>query len=106
VRWSLDGVGTIVVNFASNPEGRGGDVIAECIGVAEAIPEGLQIARRGGAYFVAGAFADVGDIPIKPRQHVLANPICLFGMINDPSRSTPSREVRAARCARRPFGSA
>jgi threonine dehydrogenase-like Zn-dependent dehydrogenase len=74
VRWSLDGVGTIVVNFASNPEGRGGDVIAECIGVAEAIPEGLQIARRGGAYFVAGAFADVGDIPIKPRQHVLATP--------------------------------
>jgi threonine dehydrogenase-like Zn-dependent dehydrogenase len=78
VRWSLDGVGTIVVNFASNPEGRGGDVIAECIGVAEAIPDGLQIARRCGTYFVAGAFADVGDIPIKPRQHLLANPIrCL-----------------------------
>ena len=52
---------------------RGGDVIVECTGVAQAIPEGLEMARRGGAHFVAGVFADVGDIPINPR-HLLANP--------------------------------
>jgi hypothetical protein len=49
---------------------------------------GLQIARRGGAYFVAGAFADVRDIPIKPRQHWLANQIRLFGMTNHPQQAT------------------
>jgi hypothetical protein len=67
VRWSLDGVGTIVVNFASNPEGRGGDVIAEYIGVAEAIPRWAADCAALRRLFVAGAFADVGDIPIKPR---------------------------------------
>ena len=48
-------------------QGRGGDVIVGCTGVADAIPEGLEMARRGGAYFVAGVFADVGDIPINPQ---------------------------------------
>ena len=55
-------------------QGRGGDIIVECTGVAEAIPEGLEMARRGGAYFVAGVFADVGDIPINPHRHLLAIP--------------------------------
>ena len=32
------------------------------------------MARRGGAYFVAGVFADVGDIPINPHRHLLAKP--------------------------------
>jgi hypothetical protein len=88
VRWSLDGVGTIVVNFASNPEGRGGDVIAECIGVAEAIPRWAADCAALRRLFVAGAFADVGDIPIKPRQHLLANPVRLFGMTNHPQQAT------------------
>ena len=47
--------------------GRGGDVVAKCTGVAEAIPEGLEMARRGGVYFVAGVFADVGDILVNPH---------------------------------------
>ena len=71
-------------------QGRGGDVIVECTGVAEAIPEGLEMARRGGAYFVAGVFADVGDIPINPHRHLLANQIRLFGMTNHPPTGYPS----------------
>jgi L-iditol 2-dehydrogenase len=65
-------------------EGRGADVIVECTGVAEAIPEGLEMARRGGTYVVAGVFADVGDIPINPHRHLLANQIRLLGMTNHP----------------------
>ena len=65
-------------------EGRGADVIVECTGVAEAIPEGLEMARRGGTYVVAGVFADVGDIPINPHRHLLANQIRLIGMTNHP----------------------
>jgi hypothetical protein len=42
------------------------------------------MARRGGAYFVACVFADVGDIPINPPPHFLANQIRVFGMTNGP----------------------
>jgi threonine dehydrogenase-like Zn-dependent dehydrogenase len=65
-------------------EGRGADVIVECTGVAEAIPEGLEMARRGGTYVVAGVFADVGDVAINPHRHMLANQIRLMGMTNHP----------------------
>ncbi|MEZ5669057.1 MAG: zinc-binding dehydrogenase [Alphaproteobacteria bacterium] len=65
-------------------DGRGADVIVECTGEAEAIPEGLEMARRGGTYVVAGVFADVGDIPINPHRHLLANQINLIGMTNHP----------------------
>lgn len=74
-------------------EGRGADVIVECTGVAEAIPEGLEMARRGGTYVVAGVFADVGEIPINPHRHLLANQIRLLGMTNHP----PSGYVNSLR---------
>jgi L-iditol 2-dehydrogenase len=65
-------------------DGRGADVVVECTGAAEAIPEGLEMARRGGTYVVAGVFADVGEIPINPHRHFLANQIRLLGMTNHP----------------------
>lgn len=74
-------------------EGRGADVIVECTGVAEAIPEGLEMARRGATYVVAGVFADVGDIPINPHRHLLANQIRLIGLTNHP----PSGYVNSMR---------
>lgn len=73
--------------------GRGADVIVECTGAAEAIPEGLEMARRGGTYVVAGVFADVGDIAINPHRHLLANQIRLLGMTNHP----PSGYVNSMR---------
>jgi L-iditol 2-dehydrogenase len=65
-------------------EGRGADLIVECTGVAEAIPEGLRMARRGATYIVAGVFADVGDIAINPHRDLLANQIRLIGLTNHP----------------------
>ena len=47
------------------------------------------MARRGRAYFVAGVFADVGDIPINPPGHLLANQIRLFGMTNHLAKAQP-----------------
>jgi hypothetical protein len=47
----------------------------------------------GGAYFVAGVFADVGDIPINRCRHLLAIQIRLYGMTNHPPtgrRAAPS----------------
>lgn len=64
--------------------GRGADVVVECTGAAEAIPEGLELIRRGGTYIVAGVFADVGDIAINPHRHLLANQVRLIGLTNHP----------------------
>jgi len=52
--------------------------------------ESLPCAALGGAYFVAGVFADVGDIPINPHRHLLANQIRLYGMTNHPPTGYPS----------------
>ena len=71
-------------------QGRGADVIVECTGVAEAVPEGLEMARRGGTYVVAGVYADVGDIRINPHRHFLANQIRLIGMTNHPPTGYPN----------------
>jgi hypothetical protein len=39
---------------------------------------------------VPGVFADVGDISINWRRHLLANQIRLFGMTNHPPTGYPS----------------
>jgi L-iditol 2-dehydrogenase len=74
-------------------DGLGADVIVECTGVAEAIPEGLEMARRGATYIIAGVFADVGDVAINPHRHLLANQIRLIGLTNHP----PSGYVNSMR---------
>ncbi len=64
--------------------GRGADLVIECTGEAEAIPEGFELIRRGGTYVVAGVFADVGEISINPHRHLLANQVRLIGLTNHP----------------------
>ena len=65
-------------------EGRGADLALECTGVAEAIPQGIEMARRGGMYIVAGVFADVGTVTLNPH-HIAARQVRLIGMCNHPS---------------------
>ncbi|MFQ5793979.1 MAG: zinc-binding dehydrogenase [Candidatus Bipolaricaulia bacterium] len=65
-------------------DGRGADLVVECAGVAEAILEGLEMARRGGMYIVAGVFADVGEVMINPHRHLAARGIRLIGLTNHP----------------------
>jgi threonine dehydrogenase-like Zn-dependent dehydrogenase len=65
-------------------DGRGADLALECTGVAEAIPTGIEMVRRGGMYVVAGVFADVGSITLNPH-HIAARQVRLIGMCNHPS---------------------
>jgi threonine dehydrogenase-like Zn-dependent dehydrogenase len=65
-------------------EGRGADIAIECTGVAEAIPQGVEMVRRGGMYIVAGVFADVGTVTLNPH-HIAARQVRLIGMCNHPS---------------------
>lgn len=75
-------------------DGRGADLVVECTGVAESIPEGLEITRRGGMYLVAGVFVDVGEVSINPHRHLAAKHIRLIGLTDQPVSSyTPSLKI-------------
>jgi L-iditol 2-dehydrogenase len=47
--------------------GRGADLVVECAGVPEAVPEGLELLRPGGFYIESGNFSDMGSVPINPH---------------------------------------
>ena len=74
--------------------GRGADIVVECAGVAEAVPEGLEMVRKGGVYIEAGNFVDTGAVSINPHRHLCARNIRLFGMTNHPFTGyTPSLDL-------------
>jgi threonine dehydrogenase-like Zn-dependent dehydrogenase len=45
-------------------------VVIEAAGAAAAIPEGLDFARAGGRYVIAGHYTDVGQTSINVHQQV------------------------------------
>jgi threonine dehydrogenase-like Zn-dependent dehydrogenase len=48
-------------------KGRGADLVVECAGVPDAVPEGLELLRPGGFYIECGNFSDMGSVPISPH---------------------------------------
>jgi len=60
--------------------GRGADVVVDCSGVAHAVPEGLDMVRAGGMFIEAGAFVDMGPVPINPNLHFCIKNIRLLGI--------------------------
>ncbi len=60
--------------------GRGADVVVDCSGVADAVPEGLDMTRAGGMFVEAGAFVDMGPVPINPNLHFCIKNIRLLGI--------------------------
>ena len=61
----------------------GADVVFECTGFPNAVPEGIEMVRRGGTYVVAGHFTDVGDVPLNPFRHFTNKQINLVGIWGD-----------------------
>jgi threonine dehydrogenase-like Zn-dependent dehydrogenase len=50
--------------------GEGADVVVEAAGSPQAIEEGLDLARDGGRYVVAGHYTDVGSSTINAHRHI------------------------------------
>jgi threonine dehydrogenase-like Zn-dependent dehydrogenase len=48
-------------------DGRGADVVVECAGVPDVIPEGFEMLRPGGFCIESGNFSDMGTVSIKPH---------------------------------------
>jgi L-iditol 2-dehydrogenase len=53
-------------------EGRGADLVVECAGVPQAVPEALELLRIGGLLVEAGNFSDLGEVSISPHRHLCA----------------------------------
>lgn len=66
-------------------DGRGADLVIECTGVPEVIPEGILMTRKGGMYIITGMFVDVGRvISINPHRDICAKNIRIIGSTNHP----------------------
>jgi L-iditol 2-dehydrogenase len=50
--------------------GVGADVVIEAAGSPRAIEEGVQLARNGGTYVIAGHYTDTGDSVINAHQRI------------------------------------
>ena len=61
-------------------ENRGADLVAECAGVPEAVPQGLDMLRVGGTLIVAGNYIDMGPIPINPQKQILSKNARIIGV--------------------------
>jgi len=60
--------------------GRGADVVIECAGVPQVIPEALEMLRVGGLLVEAGNFSDLGDVPINPHRHLCTKSVRILGV--------------------------
>lgn len=61
-------------------DNRGTDLVAECAGVPEAVPQGLDMLRVGGTLIVAGNYIDTGPIPVNPQKQILSKNARIIGV--------------------------
>lgn len=55
----------------NTPRGAGADIVFECAGFLNAIPEGLGYLRQSGTYVEMGHFVDVGTFDFNPNQMLM-----------------------------------
>src|SRR6202522_446573 len=76
--------------------GRGADMMIECAGVPQAVPEALEMLRVGGLLVEAGNFSDLGEVSISPHRHLCAKNariLCVGG--EEPAAYGPSMRQMA-----------
>ncbi len=60
--------------------GVGADVVVSCSGQATTMIEGLEMVRPGGTVIEAGAFVDMGPVPINPNSQVCIKGVTILGI--------------------------
>jgi threonine dehydrogenase-like Zn-dependent dehydrogenase len=84
--------------------GRGADIVVECVGIPEVVPEGLEMLRKGGIYVEAGNFVDMGEVSLSPHRHLCSKNVRLIGMTNHPFTGyTPSMKMMLKQAHAFPF---
>jgi threonine dehydrogenase-like Zn-dependent dehydrogenase len=61
-------------------DGRGVDIALDCTGVPATFPEALRAVRTGGVVVEAGAFVDMGPVPINPNSDICARNVSVVGI--------------------------
>jgi len=61
-------------------DNRGADLVAECAGVPEAVPQGLDMLRVGGTLIVSGNYIDMGPVLINPQKQILSKNARIIGV--------------------------
>ncbi len=74
----------LVQYIRDETEGRGADVVVECVGRPEVVKVGLEMLRRGGTYLETGNFADTGTVELNIHRHIAAKNVLLYGNTNHP----------------------
>lgn len=61
------------------PGNVGPDLVVDCTGVPDAVPEGLDMVRRGGSFVEIGSFVETGDTTISPFRHLCWKDVRIIG---------------------------
>lgn len=64
---------------AWTPGNVGPDLVVDCTGVPDAVPEGLDMVRRGGTFVEIGSFVETGETSISPFRHLCWKDVRLIG---------------------------
>ncbi|HEY1370191.1 MAG TPA: zinc-binding dehydrogenase [Gaiellaceae bacterium] len=84
--------------------GRGADVVVDCSGVADTFPEALALVRWGGTVIEAGAFVDLGPVPVNPNADICTRNVCVLGIGGERAESyVPAMQAMAAHLDRVPL---
>ena len=67
--------------------GRGGELVIECVGLPNAVTEGLDMVSLGGTYLVVGNYIDMGGASINPQKQILSKNIRIIGVNGMPYQS-------------------
>lgn len=85
--------------------GRGADMVIECAGVPQAVPEALEMLRIGGLLVEAGNFSDLGEVPLSPHRHLCAKNARILGVGGEePAAYGPSMRQMARYLKNYPLG--
>jgi threonine dehydrogenase-like Zn-dependent dehydrogenase len=77
--------------------GRGADLVVDCSGIAETFVEALELVRWGGTVVEAGAFVDLGPVPVNPNRDICTRNVCVLGVGGETADGyVPAMAVMAA----------
>ncbi len=61
-------------------EGRGAELVIECVGLPAAINEGLEMVSMAGTYLTVGNYIDMGSVAVNPQRQILSKSLRIFGV--------------------------
>ncbi len=95
-----------IARVADVTSGVGADVVVDCSGRAEPFAEALGLVRPGGTVIEAGAFVDLGPIPVNPHL-IVAKGLTVLGIGGEVlEQYGPSLRLLARHRDRLPFARA